>query len=296
MKNAFYFPVSHDATFGERLTALRQDKGIKSVQALAEAIFEKFDKYEKSDSVDINIGTIESIRKRIASHLKENCNPKMEFIKEYCVFFDCDAGFLLGYIDFPTQKSQNVYELTGLNDKALEALNLIQLTDKNENSVTVFPHQLFKKMYSNEELTNEELAQVENIFFDSSDKYRETVDNHRPLLMDILNFMLANGSIEDLVKQFRNFINARFTVPVYYDNDKSSFIYPDNPYSYTGDTQINGKTYNGTYILNFASSKDEPNDNAPIFLSNTFFDTVTLKEVERIFYEMRDDYEQRSDD
>lgn len=296
MKNAFYFPVSHNATFGERLTALRQDKGIKSVQALAEAIFEKFDKYEKSDSVDINVGTIESIRKRIASHLKENCNPKMEFIKEYCDFFDCDAGFLLGYMDFPTQKSQNVYELTGLNDKALEALNSIQLTDKNENSVTVFPRQLFKKMYSNEELTNDELAQVENIFFDSSDKYRKTVDNHRPLLMDILNFMLANGSIEDLVKQFRNFINARFTVPVYYDNDKRSFIYPDNPYSYTGDTQINGKTYDGTYILNFASSKDEPNDNAPIFLSNTFFDTVTLKEVERIFYEMRDDYEQRSDD
>ena len=295
MKNAFYFPISHNATFGERLTALRQDKGIKSVQALAEAIFEKFEKYEKSNSEDINYGTVESIRKRIASHLNANCNPKMEFIKEYCDFFECDADYLLGYIDFPTRKAQDVYKITGLNEKAVDALKMIQTQDKNENSITVFPKNLFNKMMNHTDLSEEELRQIENIFFDTTDENIRFLDSQRPLLMDILNYMLASGYMEELVKYFRNFINAKYKVPVYFDNEKKCFVYPDNGYSYTGDFTHGNTTFKGNYVLNFASSQDNPNDNAPIFLTDTFFDTVTLKDVEKLFYEMRTDYEKGSD-
>lgn len=291
MKNAFYFPVSHNATFGERITALRESKEIYSVQRLAEEIFEQLEKYNKTGIPDTDNATIEGIRKRIASHLKPNCNPKMEFIKEYCDFFQCEADFLLGYIDFPTHKTQNVYETTGLNEKALHELDMIRLTDRNENYITLFPSELFTKMYSNERLTPEEQKQAEEIFFDASGKYMSPLDSHRPLLMDLLNYMLASGNIEKILIQFRNFVNARFNVPVYYDNDKNSFIYPDNAYSYTGDANLGGKIYKGNYILNFASSPDNPNDNAPIYLSDTFFDTVTLKDIEKIFYEMRTDYE-----
>ncbi|MBO5146239.1 MAG: hypothetical protein J6C19_12015 [Lachnospiraceae bacterium] len=291
MKNAFYFPVPHNATFGERITALRKSREINSVQGLAEEIFEQLEKYNKTGIPDTDNATIEGIRKRIASHLKPNCNPKMEFIKEYCDFFQCEADFLLGYIDFPTHKTQNVYEATGLNEKALHELNMIQLTDRNENSITLFPSELFAKMNSNGELTLEEQKQMEEIFFDTSGKYMHPLDSHRPLLMDLLNYMLASGNIEKIIIQFRNFVNARFKVPVYYDNDKNSFIYPNNDYSYTGDIKHGDKIHKGNYILNFASSPDNPNDNAPIYLSDTFFDTVTLKDIEKIFYEMRTDYE-----
>ena len=39
MKNAFHFPLPHDASFGERITALKESKGIKTIQSLAEEIF-----------------------------------------------------------------------------------------------------------------------------------------------------------------------------------------------------------------------------------------------------------------
>lgn len=295
LKNAFYFPIRHDATFGERITALRENMQIKSVQKLAEEIFEKLDKYNKTGIPETDNLTIEGIRKRIASHLKSNCNPKMEFIKEYCDFFHCEADFLLGYIDFPTRKVQSVYEVTGLNEKAIHALNMIQLTDKNENSITLFPPELFAKIRNNEEMTPEEQHQFEEIFFDTEGKYIRPLESNNPKLMDLLNYMLDSGNIEKIVVQFRNFINAKFKVPVYYDNDKNNFIYPDNDYSYTGDIKHGDKIYKGNYILNFASSPDNPNDNAPIFLSDTFFDTVTLKDIEKIFYEMRTDYEKGSD-
>lgn len=128
MKNAIYFPISHDATLGERITALRKSKGIKSVQRLAEEIFEKIDKYKKTGVPDTDNATIEGIRKRIVSHLKPNSNPKMEFIKEYCDFFHCESDFLLGYIDFPTKELQAMHEITGLNEKSVETVIFIKKT------------------------------------------------------------------------------------------------------------------------------------------------------------------------
>lgn len=295
MKNAFYFPVQHNASFGERITALRENKGIRSIQLLAEDIFYTLNKYNKTGIEETDNGTIESIRKRISSHLKQDCNPKMEFIKEYCDYFECESDFLLGYIDFPTRQAQDVYKITGLNEKAVDALKMIQIQDKNENSITVFPKNLFNKMMNHTDLSEEELKQIENIFFDTTDEHIRFLDSHRPLLMDILNYMLASGYMEELVKYFRNFINAKYKVPVYFDNEKKCFVYPDNEYSYTGDFTHGNTTFKGNYVLNFASSQDNPNDNAPIFITDTFFDTVTLKDVEKLFYEMRTDFEKGSD-
>jgi|GEM_PF-3875994 len=135
MKIAHYFPVKHDASFGERIKALRESKGIKNERILAEQIFYTSDKYEKSDDEDVNNGTIESIRKRINNHIKQNdCNPKMEFIKEYCDFFKCDSDFLLGYIDFPTKSNQGIFESLGLSNESITILeHFTKLREKNKS-------------------------------------------------------------------------------------------------------------------------------------------------------------------
>lgn len=289
--------------FGQRLASLIIYSKMRNSTELAEQIFENRKKStDYSYYLDMEKGkedyksAVDSIRKVVDKHIKQDVNVGIIQLNEYCLAFSCSADYFLGYIDFPTHKTQNVYETTGLNEKALHELDMIRLTDRNENSITLFPSELFAKMYSNEKLTPEEQKQVEEIFFDTSDKYMSPLDSHRPLLMDLLNYMLASGNIEKIIIQFRNFVNARFKVPVYYDNDKGNFIYPDNAYSYTGDTNLGGKIYKGNYILNFASSPDNPNDNAPISLSDTFFDMVILKDIEKIFYEMRTDYKKEYGD
>lgn len=268
MKNAFYFPVSHNATFGERLTALRQDKGIKSVQALAEAIYEKFDKYEKSDSVDINIGTIESIRKRIASHLKENCNPKMEFIKEYCDFFGCDAGFLLGYMDFPTQKSQNLYELTGLNDKALDTLASWHTYQEN-----------MKKEYQQQ--------------------------THFPI--EVLNILLANRfETEFLLNSIQDLLKSDYKIPAYHNgefvkaniNEKYNkcltpqYVVPNSEYD-----MIKGKNgFSDMYLLTLVKDKSKTWDNTQIALNDDFFESIALKTIEKHLLEIKKDFQDKESD
>lgn len=131
LKNAFCFPIWHDATFGERLTALRENMQIKSVRKLAEEMFKKSDRYIKTGIPTTDDSDIEQIRKRIDSHLKPNCNPKMEYIKEYCDFFHCSADYLLGYIDFPTKENQSVYEITGLDNSTIDELSNLPISEKH---------------------------------------------------------------------------------------------------------------------------------------------------------------------
>lgn len=292
------FPV-HSKRFGDRLKALMDYNNLKSLDLSA-----RLCGYETKPKS--NTSEYEECRKKkrsIDNHLKLGDLSDLSsseslstlYLIEYCNYFNCEADYLLGYIDFPTKQTQNIYELTGLNQKAVDALNMIKLEDENENSITVIPQELLKKNIANEEANQEDVAKLERILFDASGKYQKKIDNHRPLLMDILNFMLSSGYMEHLVVQFRNFVNAKYKVPVYYDNAKKCFVYPNNEYSYTGDIKHGKETIKGNYILNFASSTNNPNDNASIFLTDTFFDTVTLKDIEKIFYEMRSMYEEGSD-
>ena len=122
MKSANLFPISKNATFGERLTALREYNEIKSVQKLAESIFYTMETYQKTNDEEVNTATIEIIRKRIASHLKANCNPKMIYIKEYCDYFNCSADYLLGYINYPTHKQTDIGKETGLSPRSIKQL------------------------------------------------------------------------------------------------------------------------------------------------------------------------------
>ncbi|MCD8231939.1 MAG: hypothetical protein LUD14_09020 [Clostridiales bacterium] len=137
MKYANIFPVSHEATFSQRLKALMEDTGIKNNTELSKEIFNKLEKHKKTGDYDVDKATMESIRKKIVSHTstKRPSVPSAESVKDYCDFFHCDPSFLLGYIDFPTREAQNVYEMTGLSGKAISALQAFSQDSKNENGL-----------------------------------------------------------------------------------------------------------------------------------------------------------------
>lgn len=262
MKNAFYFPITHDATFGERITALRKSKGIKSVQSLAEKIFEKLDKYNKTGIPETDNATIEGIRKRIASHLKPNCNPKMEFIKEYCDFFHCEADFLLGYIDFPTKENQGIHEITGLNDIAINTLSAWfeyqKNMEKERQELTYFP-----------------------------------IETLNDLLSDSNNMEYLLRGIQDLLK-------SNYKIPAYHNgeweiaeiNDKYSrcytpkYVVPDSDY----DVIKGHGGYNDLYLLTLVQDKTKTWDNTQIPLDDDFFEAISMNKIEKYLREIRDNY------
>ena len=92
--------------------------------------------------------------------------------------------------------------------------------------------------------------------------------------------------MENMLLHFRNLINARYKVPVFFDNDKNTFIYPDNDYSC-----IRGLFgCSDIYTVNLASSQDNPNDNAPLCITDNFIQSVALKDIEDLFKEMKKAY------
>ena len=77
---------------------------------------------------------------------------------------------------------------------------------------------------------------------------------------------------------------------MYYDNEKRTFVYPNNGYSYTGDLHFSDNAIKGTYVVNLASSIDEPNDNAPLYLTDSFLESVALKAIENDLLEYKAAY------
>lgn len=269
MKNAFYFPVSSKATFGERITVLRENAGIKSIQALAEKMFHELDKYAETGNAETDNSTIESIRKRITSHLKPTCNPKMEFVKEYCDFFQCDSDFLLGYIDFPNRKSEDIYKVTGLNDMAIETLSFL----KSNNGSTHAGHN--------------ELNTLNLLLSD-----RMCAAGFLSGLQDFLNIrykvpvyhsgkrIIVNGYIDDTTASPVDGVSA------------PECIVPDNIYDI-----IKGEHgANDTYLLTLARSKDTPYDNYQIPLTTDFLESIALKTIEKYIIDLRNTLKERTDD
>lgn len=265
MKNAFYFPLPHNASFGERITALKESKGIKTIQSLAEEIFYKLDKYEKTDSEETNNSTIESIRKRIVSHLKPNCNPKMDFIKEYCMFFECEADFLLGYIDFPTKENQGIYETTGLNNTSIATLSSLFNYQKN---------------------MEEEYQPME----------------YNPI--ETLNILLSDEILaEQLLKGIQDLLNSDYKIPAYHTvgstienvNEKYDKCLVPEYVVPKGDGNIIkgfGK-FNDMYLLTLVKDKEKTWENKQIALDDDFFEAVALRTIEKYLRKIRDNYSER---
>lgn len=207
--------------------------------------------------------------------------------------YDCEVGYLLCEYDCKTGRNTDIKAVTGLNDESIQALEKIHKRDINENTdkITLFPTEIFEKIKNDTPLTEKESAVVQEILFDDTGKYIQETPKpqKRPLLMDMLNFLFAHKGIERITALFRNYIQACYNVPVYFDNDKNTFVYPNNDYSYLPGLYENSK---GNYILNFASSQDNPSDHVPVYLNESFFDTVTLKDMEKELNSLRNIYKE----
>lgn len=164
--------------------------------------------------------------------------------------YEVSTDYLLGLSDCKSVDNHYISERTGLNDEGIKALEMIKLQDINEKR----DYKLMK------------------------------IDNNLSLV-DIMNFTFQH-EIESILMAIRNFLNVKYKIPVFFDKEKKKWICPKSDYEFSKGCF----GFSDRWWLNLASSEDTPYDNSPIVLSDTFFESVALKDIEKRIYELRDLY------
>lgn len=247
------------------------------------------DKRLGADAEGERIKQKNSTARRLQEHLKvasaENISGK--WLSIYCGYFECSCDYLMGYIEKLTYQDTDIYKETGLEENSIRTLQEIQKTDEIENSITIFPHNLWTKMIKNEKMTSKEEEEFEKIFFDTPEENIKPYPSGHIKLMDLLNFLLSNNyQAEQLLIAFRNLVNP-YTVPVFYD-DKNGWTFLDNQWS--KDVGFNGHI---TYTINLASDEKKPDDNLPIWITKDFLDSVNMKSIENVFRDFCNNYRKK---
>lgn len=126
------FPI-HSKYFGARLKALMDYNNLNSLDLAVKLC--GYTVKPKSSTKEYE--ECRNKRKTIDNHLKLKALKDLKsseslstlYLIEYCNFFNCEADYLLGYIDFPTKQTQDIYELTGLNEKSIETLKILKRSE-----------------------------------------------------------------------------------------------------------------------------------------------------------------------
>lgn len=90
-------------------------------------------KYHSTDDVDARIKQKYSVKKSLQNHLTRISAEEIsaKWLSVYCNYFDCNADYLMGYIEKPTYALTDINEKTGLSVEAIEALELLKSDKEN---------------------------------------------------------------------------------------------------------------------------------------------------------------------
>lgn len=260
---------------GDRLRDLRENNGY-SQDKLIEIL-------DTNYSLHIGRNTLSNIE----NGCQKADNLKVSLLLALADLYNCDVGYLLCEYDNITGRNTDIQAVTGLNDDSIKTLESLQQTDIIDNSITTVPPKKWEKL-QNGTYTQQDILDLINC---TGGVESQLQPYKQATLIDTLNLLLKDSLFtEQLLKDFRNLLNTRYTVPVYYDNKKRTFVYPNDDYSYTGDLHFSDNTIKGTYVVNLASSIDKPNDNAPLYLTDSFLESVALKAIENDLLEYKAAY------
>ena len=132
MRNTF--PIQ-SISFGERLKALMQLNNINDSLELAYKLLgykekpkSNTDEYiycrKKARTIDNHL-SLGNLNEQNSSVSLKTC-----FLVEYCMFFNCSADYLLGYINYPTHKQTDIGKETGLSPESINELVKLPKTEQ----------------------------------------------------------------------------------------------------------------------------------------------------------------------
>ena len=250
---------------GERLRNLRKNNGY-SQDKLIEIL-------DTNYSLHIGRNTLSNIE----NGCQKADNFNISLLLALADLYNCDVGYLLDEYHNITGRNTDIQAATGLNDNSIKTLESLQEVDTISNSYTSVPPKKWERL-NNGTYTEKDIDDIMNL---TGGVKLKKLPNHQITLIDTLNLLLKDSDFaEQFLKDFRNLLSTRYTVPVHYNNEKHTFEYADNNYSYTGDMDFPNLKSKGTYVGYLASSPNNPNDNEPLFITDSFLESVALKAIE----------------
>ncbi|MDE7177058.1 MAG: hypothetical protein K2O59_04520 [Lachnospiraceae bacterium] len=251
--------------FGDRLNALMTRENLSSLDLAAKLL--GYSKKPKSNTEEY--GECRKKERTIKNHLNLNSLDNLNsseslstiYLIEYCNFFHCSADYLLGFIDFPTQENQSIYDITGLNNTAINTLSSWFEYERN-----------MKKDYQ------------EQIYFP----------------IETLNTLLSDDNMEWLLRGIQDLLKSNYKIPAYHNgeyetvniNKKYSncltpkYIVPDSDH----DVIKGHGEFSDLYLLTLVQDKEKTWDHTQIVLDDDFFEAVAMKTIEKYLREIRNNY------
>lgn len=197
--------------------------------------------------------------------------PRTGTLIELSKFYGVSTDFLLGLSECTSIDNEYIRQKTGLNDSSINVL---------------------QSAFKEDKLAVEQYESGVKLGYISSDSQYLTT-------LETLNIMFEYSMLIHIAESFKNFLNTKYKVPVYYDNQKNKWTYPSSGFTRSDGTKkiLDGKEsiFPDEYILNLASSEAHPSDYISFYLSDTFLDTVSLKEIEKRLYEIRNLYREKEE-
>ena len=161
--------------------------------------------------------------------------------------YSVSIDYILGLSNCKSVSNHYISQKTGLNDESIKALERIKLEDANEKR-------------------NDKMLHLDS----------------KISLVEVMNFTFR-WSIENILQSVRDFIYAQYKIPVYYDKNNNKWICPKSNYEFS-----QGRLgFSDIWWLNFASDETTPYDNKSIALTDTFFESIAIKDIEKQLYDLR---------
>ena len=110
--------------FGDRIAKRRKECGFRAQVDLAEKMV------PPCQDADENARNVESKRKAISNWESGKAYPPLQDFALLCETLDCDPQYLLGDINVPRKETKSVMEITGLSQKATNALLSLRRNNK----------------------------------------------------------------------------------------------------------------------------------------------------------------------
>lgn len=191
MRSIIHTNYNSHNTFGSRLRAYRESKGIK-VYDISRKLIEN-DKRRNNQIIDKSL--LDSFRRTYAKWERDISFPDIIQVDILCNVLDCDFDFLMCKIDTPRKYVHDVKQIIGLSDESISIL----ANAYEESKPTEFSHNIDVSKLSN-------LAKQ---MFKETDERRSSVYKEK---LSVIDFIIKNGEDTRFLWHMYMYLFSDFTV------------------------------------------------------------------------------------
>ena len=173
---------------------------------------------------------------------------------KFADFYQVSVDYILCRSDFKSIGNEELNNLTGLSDDSIENIKAIRLRGAQDDYMNCVVTDMF-----------------------TGGMIRKTP---RFIVTNTLNKLLSSPYFESILYAVDDFINTHYNIPVHYEKT--------TPHNKPGWYENNQQIYNGSDMcMSFACDKSNLSDTRDMVVSDTFLESVALKDIEKALYEIK---------